>query len=49
VKIADQLKPVHEQRMRLLALGAGLPAVIVALALLWMADTRPKSNGRSPC
>ena len=42
MKIADQLKPVHEQRMRLLALGAGLPAVIVALVLLWMADYTPK-------
>jgi nitrogen fixation/metabolism regulation signal transduction histidine kinase len=42
VKIPDQLKPVHEQRMRLLALGAGLPAVIVALVLLWIADYTPK-------
>jgi two-component system nitrogen regulation sensor histidine kinase NtrY len=42
VKIADQLKPVHEQRMRLLALGAGLPAVAIALVLLWMADYTPK-------
>ena len=42
MKIADQLKPVHEQRMRLLALGAGLPAVIAALVLLWMADYTPK-------
>ena len=35
-------KPVHEQRMRLLALGAGLPAVIAALVLLWIADYTPK-------
>jgi nitrogen fixation/metabolism regulation signal transduction histidine kinase len=42
MKISDQLKPVHEQRMRLLALGAGLPAVIAALVLLWMADYTPK-------
>lgn len=42
MKIADQLKPVHEQRMRLLALGAGLPAVVAALVLLWMADYTPK-------
>jgi len=42
VKLADQLKPVHEQRMRLLALGAGLPAVIAALVLLWIADYTPK-------
>src|SRR5438105_6428739 len=42
MKIVEQLKPVHEQRMRLLALGAGLPAVIVALVLLWLADYTPK-------
>jgi len=42
MKIADQLKPVHEQRMRLLALGAGLPALAVALVLLWLADYTPK-------
>jgi len=42
MKISDQLKPVHEQRMRLLALGAGLPAVIAALVLLWIADYTPK-------
>ena len=42
MKIVDQLKPVHEQRMRLLALGAGLPAVVAALVLLWMADYTPK-------
>ena len=42
MKISDQLKPVHEQRMRLLALGAGLPAVVAALVLLWMADYTPK-------
>src|SRR3954464_14385088 len=42
MKLADQLKPVHEQRMRLLALGAGVPAVIAALVLLWIADYTPK-------
>ncbi len=42
MKISDQLKPVHEQRMRLLALAAGLPAVIAALVLLWIADYTPK-------
>ncbi|MCU1339800.1 MAG: multi-sensor signal transduction histidine kinase [Bryobacterales bacterium] len=42
MKIVDQLKPVHEQRMRLLALGAGLPAIIAALVLLWTADYTPK-------
>jgi len=42
VKLTDQLKPVHEQRMRLLAMGAGLPAVTIALVLLWLADYTPK-------
>src|ERR1700687_5422662 len=42
MEIFHQLKPVHEQRMRLLALGAGLPAVIAALVLLWIADYTPK-------
>jgi two-component system nitrogen regulation sensor histidine kinase NtrY len=31
----SKLKPVHEQRMMLLALAAGLPAVAVAMAILW--------------
>ena len=31
----ENLRPAHEQRMFLLALGAGLPAVVVALVLLW--------------
>jgi len=35
-------QPVHEQRMRLLALGAGLPAVIAALVLLWIGGYSPK-------
>jgi nitrogen fixation/metabolism regulation signal transduction histidine kinase len=30
-----RLRPVHERRMMLLALGAGLPAATVALVLLW--------------
>jgi nitrogen fixation/metabolism regulation signal transduction histidine kinase len=42
MKLAEQLRPVHEQRMRLLALGAGLPAVFAALVLLWIADYTPK-------
>ena len=42
MKISDQFKPVHEQRMRLLALCAGLPAVMAALVLLWIADYSPK-------
>ena len=31
----ENLRPAHEQRMFLLALVAGLPAVAVALILLW--------------
>src|ERR1700728_464184 len=31
----EKLRPVHEQRAFLLALCAGLPAVVVALILLW--------------
>jgi len=42
MKLAEKLKPVHEQRMRLLALGAGLPAVIAALVLLWIGDYSPR-------
>jgi nitrogen fixation/metabolism regulation signal transduction histidine kinase len=42
MKIVEKLRPVHEQRMRLLALGAGLPAVIAALALLWLSDYTPR-------
>ncbi len=42
MKLADQLRPVHEQRMRLLALGAGIPAIVAALVLLWIADYTPK-------
>jgi two-component system, NtrC family, nitrogen regulation sensor histidine kinase NtrY len=42
LKIAEKLRPVHEQRMRLLALAAGLPAIIAALVLLWIADYTPK-------
>jgi len=35
MKLTERLKPVHEQRMLLLALGAGFPAVIVSLVILW--------------
>jgi len=42
MKLPDQLKPAHEQRMRLLALSAGIPAILVALVLLWTADYTPK-------
>ncbi len=31
----SKLKPVHEQRLLLLALAAGLPAVITSLVILW--------------
>ena len=42
MKIVEKLRPVHEQHMRLLALGAGLPAVIAALALLWLSGYTPR-------
>src|ERR1700681_637253 len=42
MNFAEKFKPVHEQRMRLLALGAGFPAVLLALGLLWTADYTPK-------
>src|SRR3984885_12366521 len=38
----ENLRPVHEQRMFLLALGAGLPAVVVALVLLWTGAYLPQ-------
>src|SRR5580658_2909742 len=38
----ENLRPVHEQRIFLLALGAGLPAVVVALALLWTGSSTPQ-------
>lgn len=31
----ENLRPAHEQRMFLLALAAGLPAVVIAMILLW--------------
>jgi two-component system nitrogen regulation sensor histidine kinase NtrY len=31
----SRLKPVHEQRMLLLALASGLPAVVTAMVILW--------------
>jgi nitrogen fixation/metabolism regulation signal transduction histidine kinase len=39
-----KLRPVHEQRMLLFALGAGLPAVVVALILLWTGTLTTKSQ-----
>jgi two-component system nitrogen regulation sensor histidine kinase NtrY len=38
----ENLRPVHEQRIFLLALGAGLPAVAVALILLWTGSHAPQ-------
>ncbi|HVO99657.1 MAG TPA: ATP-binding protein [Bryobacteraceae bacterium] len=38
----SKLKPVHEQRMLLLALASGLPAVATALILLWTGNFSPK-------
>ncbi len=38
----ENLRPVHEQRMFLLALVAGLPAVVVALVLLWTGAFLPQ-------
>src|ERR1700733_1904557 len=40
----ENLRPVHEQRMFLLALGAGLPAVVVALVLLWTGTHLPQEQ-----
>ena len=33
---------VHERRMELLALTAGLPAVIVSMVIIWTGDYSPK-------
>jgi two-component system nitrogen regulation sensor histidine kinase NtrY len=38
----ESLRPVHEQRIFLLALVAGLPAVVVALVLLWTGSHAPQ-------
>ncbi len=35
-------RPVHEQRLVLMALAAALPAVVVSLVLLWGGDYAPK-------
>ncbi len=40
----SKLRPVHEQRMLLLALGAGFPAVLVALIILWTGGFTPKTQ-----
>ena len=38
----SRFKPVHEQRMLLLALAAGLPAVVTAMVMLWSGSYLPK-------
>ncbi len=38
MRFLERLRPVHEQRMMLLAMAAGLPAAAVALWLLWTGD-----------
>ncbi len=40
----SKLRPVHEQRMLLLALGAGFPAVLVTLILLWTGSFPPRTQ-----
>jgi two-component system nitrogen regulation sensor histidine kinase NtrY len=40
----SKLRPVHEQRMLLLALGAGFPAVLVTLIMLWTGGFTPKTQ-----
>ncbi len=40
----SKLRPVHEQRMLLLALGAGAPAVLVTLILLWTGSYPPRTQ-----
>jgi len=41
VKVISKWKLVHEQRILLLALAAGLPAVLASLILLWTRDYSP--------
>jgi two-component system, NtrC family, nitrogen regulation sensor histidine kinase NtrY len=38
----SRLKPVHETRILLLALAAGLPGVVTAMLILWLGDYQPK-------
>jgi two-component system, NtrC family, nitrogen regulation sensor histidine kinase NtrY len=42
--VLRKLRPVHEQRMLLLALGAGFPAVLVTLIMLWTGGFTPKTQ-----
>lgn len=39
-----RFRPVHEQRMLLLALGAGLPAVLISMVLLWTGSFTSKTQ-----
>ncbi len=41
-KLLYRLRPTHEQHVLLNALLAGLPAVVVSMALLWAGDFTPK-------
>jgi nitrogen fixation/metabolism regulation signal transduction histidine kinase len=38
----SRFKPVHESRIMLLALAAGLPGVVTAMLILWLGDYQPK-------
>ena len=40
----SKLKPVHEGRILLLALGAGLPAVVTSMWILWTRGYEPKEQ-----
>ena len=40
----EKLKPVHEGRILLLALAAGLPAVVVSMWIIWTHDYQPKEQ-----
>jgi len=40
----EKLKPVHEGRILLLALAAGLPAVAVSMWIIWTHDYQPKEQ-----
>ena len=42
MSLLAKLKPAHEQRMRLLALAAGLPGIGAALGILWTGDYTSK-------
>src|SRR5580700_4681627 len=41
---ASKFKPVHEGRILLLALGAGLPAVVTSMWILWTQGYQPKEQ-----